>query len=94
MDSSDPRLKAIARELVWWEPAEVTLSDQDEFLSRVMARGSWKDIVLVDSIFGEEALRSALQHSRPGVIDPASWHYWNHRFGIYPVPEMPRRTFA
>jgi hypothetical protein len=90
----DPQLEKIAREVVWWEPPEVTLSDQGDFLCRVMARGSWKDVRYVEKLFGDEALREALRHSRPGVIDPASWHFWHYRLGIEPVPEAPKRIFA
>ena len=90
----DPQLEDIAREVVWWEPPEVTLSDQNDFLCRVMARGSWRNVRHVEEVFGEEALREALRHSRPGVMDPASWHFWHYRLGIEPVPEIPKRTFA
>jgi hypothetical protein len=94
MASQDLKLEAIAREIVWWEQPEVTLSDQNDFLCRVMARGFWEDLKHVEEIYGEDAFREALRHSRPGVIDIASWHYWHHRLGIKPVPEMPRRTFS
>jgi hypothetical protein len=94
MPKWDSQLEDIAREVVWWEPPEVTLSDQDEFLSHVMAKGSWDDLQLVVTRYGEDALRNALLFSKPGVIDVASWHYWHHRFGIEPVPQMPKRTFA
>lgn len=90
----DPQLENIARGVVWWEQPGVTLSDQNDFLCRVMARGFWEDIKYVESIYGEEAFREALRHCRPGVMDPASWHYWHYRLGIDPVPEAPKRTFA
>jgi hypothetical protein len=94
MSEQDSFLENIAREVVWWEPPMVTLSDQNNFLSRVMARGFWDDLQRIENIFGEDSLRSALRHSKPGVIDIASWHYWHHRLGIEPVPEMPIRTFG
>jgi hypothetical protein len=90
----DPELKRIARGVVWWEPPEVTLSDQNDFLCRVMALGTWKEAQHVGRVFGEDAFREALHHCRPGVMDPASWHYWHYRLGIEPVPEAPKRTFA
>jgi hypothetical protein len=94
MPIRDSQLEGIAREVVWWEPPDVTLSDQNEFLGNVMARGVWDAVQHVVAIYGEEAFRDALRNSKPGVIDVASWHYWHHRLGIEPVPEMPRRTFA
>jgi hypothetical protein len=90
----DPKLENIAREVVWWEPPEVTLSDQNDFLCRVMVLGTWEDVQHVEKVFGEEALRAALIHSRPGVFDPASWYYWHYRLGFEHVPELPKRTFA
>jgi uncharacterized protein (DUF2267 family) len=94
MTLSDPRLESIAREVVWWEPPEITLSDQNDFLCRVMDHGSWEDMRHIEEVFGDKALREALDHCRPGVMDPASWHYWHYRLGIETVPELPRRTFA
>ncbi len=94
MPVRDPQLENIAREVVWWEPPEVTLSDQDDFLCRVMVLGAWEDVQHVERVFGEDALREALNHSKAGVFDPASWHYWHYRLGIEPVPELPKRTLV
>jgi hypothetical protein len=89
----DFRLQQIAREVVWWELPEITLADQNFFLGRVMARGFWNDVVHVQNVYGEDALREALRHSKPGEIDIASWHYWHRRLGLEPVPELPKRRF-
>lgn len=94
MQSRGRQLEGIAREVVWWETPEVTLSDQNDFLGNVMARGVWDSVQHVVTVYGEEAFREALRKAKPGVIDVASWHYWHHRLGIEPVPEMPTRTFA
>jgi hypothetical protein len=94
MELRDPQLDVIARGVVWWEPPEVTLSDQNDFLCRVMCRGSWEDVQHVEKVYGEEALRRALGHAKPGVFDPASWHYWHYRLGFESVPELPRRPFV
>ena len=89
----EAKLERIAREVVWWEPPEVTMSDENDFLCRVMVRGAWEDVQDLEKAYGEEAFRRALQHARPGVFDPASWHYWHYRLGEDPVPELPKRTF-
>lgn len=91
MATTEPRLESIAREVVWWETPEVTLSDRDDFLCRVMARGFWGDVQHVEKVFGEDAFRRALSHCRPGVMDTGSWHHWHYRLGVEPVPEQPRR---
>lgn len=90
----DAKIERIALRVKWWEPAEETLSDQDDFLCRVMNLGSWNDIEYVDNVYGEEAFRRAIDHCRPGVMDRRSWHYWHIRLGKESIPPMPQRTFA
>jgi hypothetical protein len=89
----EAKLERIAREVVWWEPPEVTLSDENDLLCRVIVRGSWEDVQDLEKAYGEEAFLRALQHARPGVFDPASRHFWHYRLGKDPVPELPKRTF-
>ena len=93
MQVNEPQLQRIARGVVWWEPPEATIADQDNFLCRVMARGFWEDVQYTKNMYGEEAFRTALRHAKPGVFDPASWHYWHHRLGFDSVPELPVRKF-
>jgi len=71
MPSSDPEIVRIARRVKWWEPAEETLSDRDDFLCRVMNFGTWDDIVYVDQKYGENAFRRALSRCRAGVMEAA-----------------------
>ena len=94
MQVADPRLLQIARRVKWWESADKTLSEQDDFLCRIMALGLWDDMVYAEQLFGEEALRHALSSCRPGLMDPASWHYWHHRLGHQSVPPLPERKLA
>jgi len=94
MPAADTRIQRIALRVKWWEPAQETLSDPDDFLCRVMTFGTWDDVEYVDGLYGEEAFRHALGHCRPGVMDRRSWHYWHVRMGIGAIPPMPQRTFA
>jgi len=89
----EPQLQRIAREVVWWESPETTISDQDNFLNWVMVRGFWEDMQYTLRMYGVDAFRNALQRAKPGVFDPASWHYWHHRLGFESVPELPERKF-
>jgi hypothetical protein len=89
----EPQLERIAREVVWWEPPETTIADQDNFLNWVMVRGFWEDMQYTLKIYGVDAFRNALRRAKPGVFDPASWHYWHHRLGFESVPELPERKF-
>jgi hypothetical protein len=90
----DPRLELIAKRVLWWkEPAE-SLSNKSDFLCRVMALGLSEDVTYVLEIFGEQALRSALDKAPTGVFDLKSWSYWHLRFGCSEVPALPRREFV
>jgi len=91
---TDPRIERIARRVKWWEPAQETLSEQDDFLCRVMTFGTWDDLEYVDGVYGQDAFRHALDHCRPGVMDPRSWNYWHVRLGTGAIPPMPQRTFG
>lgn len=94
MDSTDPRLQQIARRVKWWEPAAETLSDQDDFLCRVMNLATWDDIEYVNQKFGDDALRAALRRCKSGVMDRRSWNYWHIRLGMDAIPAMPQRILA
>jgi hypothetical protein len=42
----------------------------------------------------DDDLREALDHARPGVIDPCSWAYWNSKLGRFPVLPLPTRRLG
>jgi hypothetical protein len=85
-------IEKLARRVCWWEDAETTLANPALFLCRAMVFGTWDDVCLAIEAYGEEALSAALQSAPPGLFDPRSWHYWHQRFGLLPVPPMPRRV--
>lgn len=89
----DANLLRIARRVVWWEPPEHVLTREDDFLCRVMARGTLEDVNYVEAAFGRDRLRRALTSAPPGVIDPRSWHYWHARLGLGPAGPLPERRF-
>lgn len=90
----DPQLEAIARRVVWWEPPELTLSDRNEFLCRVMAKASMEDVEHLEGIYGEEAFKDALRNCPAGVMDTASWHYWHHQLGLEVPVAAPKRKLV
>jgi GAF domain-containing protein len=94
LSNMDARLLRIARRVVWWEAPEQALVREDDFLCRVMARGTLEDVRYVESTFGAPRLRSALLAAAPGVLDQRSWHYWHHRLGLGAAGPMPQRRFA
>lgn len=92
MNHSDQRLNFIAKRVAWWKSPEETLADSSDFLCRVMTLGDWNDVTYVLGIFGENNFKTALQTAKPGIFDPASWHYWHWRLGLILNPELPRRV--
>lgn len=92
MDARNP-LQNIAKELLWWQTPEVSLANPRRFLAQVMALGTWQEVQAVQTAFGWNAFRDALQHAAPGVFDARSWSYWHAFFGL-PEPELPRRSLS
>ncbi len=89
----DATLLRIAKRVVWWEHPETTLGREGAFLCRVMALGTLDDVNIVESIYGVERLRRALEAAAPGILDARSWHYWHHRLGLGCPGPLPTRAF-
>jgi hypothetical protein len=88
---TDSRVRDLAAKLFWWKDPDEALADERRFLAQAMTYGNWEDMQLVRSIWGVDALRAVLRNAPPGVFDRRSWSYWHARFGIAPVPSLPRR---
>jgi hypothetical protein len=88
-----PQLEAIARRVTWWKTPVEALANTNDFLCRVMTFGLWRDVTYVAEMFGDDAMRQALNQAPAGVFDPPSWHYWHYRLGYDQVPGLPRREF-
>ncbi len=88
---ADPRIRDLASRLIWWKDPDAALADPRRFLAQAMTYGSWDEMELVRSIYGVDALHAVLSDAPPGVFDRRSWSYWHVRFGIAPVPPLPRR---
>jgi hypothetical protein len=87
-------LLIVARRLFWWKPTEEALSDRSRFIAQMMALGTWDDVQITRSIFGDDAFRQVLSSAPPGVIDERSWVYWHNYFGISPIPPLPQRSYG
>jgi hypothetical protein len=86
-------LLEVAPRIIWFEPAEAALANPVRFLTYLMTFGTIEDIKVVRRYVSLDDFREALVHAPPGIMDKRSWAYWNIRFGRYPVPAMPQRTF-
>lgn len=89
--SDQDQLKSIAKEILWWQPPEVSLANPRRFLAQLMTLGTWPEVQLVKEGFGWDAFKDALLNAPAGVFDRRSWAYWHAFFGL-PVAEMPRRS--
>lgn len=82
---------ALARRLIWFESAEVALSDPVRFLAYAFAAARAGDMAILRRYVDADSLRYALQHAPPGIIDARSWAYWHLMLDIGNVPELPKR---
>ena len=89
--ADDARMHQLAEKLFWWKGPDEALADQRRFLAQAMTLGNWEEMAFVRSVYGDDALRAVLADAPPGVFDRRSWSYWHARFGITPVPQLPRR---
>lgn len=88
-----PELRRIASRVVWWTPPEHAVARLDDFLCRVMTLGDLADANYIESTYGADRLRKALESAPAGVLDARSWHYWYHRLGLGPAGPLPARRF-
>ena len=86
-----PRLRDIARRVVWFEPAEQAIADPTRFVAYAMTYGTDDAMAVVREQLSDDELREALRRAPPGIFDARSWAYWNVKLGRYPVPPMPKR---
>ena len=88
-----PEIDALAQRMIWFESPDKALADPIRYMAYVMAHATPEDLTVVRRYLSDDDFREALDKAPPGIIDPRSWAYWNSRFGRYPPPPMPRRTF-
>ncbi len=88
-----PEIDALAQRMIWFESPDKALADPIRFMAYVMAHATPEDLTVVRRYLSEDDFREALDKAPPGIIDPRSWAYWNSKFGRYPPPPMPQRTF-
>jgi len=63
-------------------------------MAYLLTYGTPEEIAAVGRHLAPEDWRDAIEQAPPGILDERSWAYWNVMLGHYPVPPMPRRTFA
>jgi hypothetical protein len=84
-------LEEVASRLIWWKSPAEALAFPNRFLAQVMTYGTIEDLIVVERYFPRSAFREVLADPPAGVFDPRSWSYWHVRFGLKPIPELPKR---
>lgn len=88
-----PDIYNIIRYVVWWQSPEQAMESfsWSYLFCRILLRGLPADKELLIKICGEDVAREALKKAPSGEFTRESWPYWNKRFGIEPVPPLPKR---
>jgi hypothetical protein len=84
------RLDAVAARVIWWKEPSEALADPRHFLARVMAGGTFDEVLVVRAHFPPDAFHAVLDDPPPGVFDARSWAYWNLVYERQ-ASEIPRR---
>ena len=84
--------KLISR-YVWWENSDWAYNHPTVFLANLMNFGTWEDTQLARKILGDDILKTALQEAPPGYFGRRAWNYWHLKYGITPIPPLPKRKF-
>src|SRR5882757_6685888 len=87
-------LEELARQYVWWKPAEEAVLYPERIVAQVMDIGDYEDVQRVSDELGEDFLRQVLRQAEIGQFTPRSWAYWHYRLGLAEperVPPMPGR---
>lgn len=89
-----PKIRTVARRIVWFESPAQALADPIRFMAYAMASATHEDMKVLRRHVSDDDFREALDHAPPGIIDPRSWAYWNSKTGRYPAPPLPKRELG
>ncbi len=71
------QLRALARRVIWFQPASEALADQHRFLCYLMARPTPEDLAIAAKTFSRADFQAALRNAPPGIFGRRAWAYWN-----------------
>ena len=84
-------LDTLAARYVWWDTTQWAYQHADIFLSSIMNLGNFDDLQLLRREVGDAVLETVLRHAPAGYFNYRSWDYWHVKFGIEPIPPLPKR---
>lgn len=86
-----PRITELCLRYVWWKSPQEAVRHPRSLTAQIMALGTWDDTQIALEEIGEDRFRAVLNDPPPGIFHFRSWDYWHHKFGISPIPDMPKR---
>lgn len=89
-----PEITRLSKRYAWWQSPAEAIRNPSALLGRIMELGTWDDAQLALNEVGERGFREVLKNPPAGVFHDRSWHYWHLRFGISPIPPLPKRRFS
>lgn len=93
----DNLLRPLAAQLIWWQPADVSLRNPDRVIAQVLDLGTFEAGQRLREVLGDRRLAQVLQRAEAGWFSPRSWNYWQQKLGLArsgAVPPLPRRHFG
>lgn len=91
---TNSQLDLLARRYIWWETPEWAYAHPTIFLANLMNIGTWHDIQFARHLLGDAVFKQALLEAPPGYFSYRAWDYWHLKFGITPIPPLPKRDFS
>ena len=90
-------LALLAHKYIWWKSVDDALEQPDRIIAQVMNIGDFDDMLRIEALAGEEAMRTVLRQAEIGQFTPRSWSYWHYRLdmaAIDKVPALPARRLG
>lgn len=73
----DEELRRVIRRVIWFEPPEQAIQNEDRLLTYFMQYCLDSDLPIMQRYFSPRQFRHALNHRPPGILDARSVAYWD-----------------
>lgn len=91
-------LRPLAAQLIWWQPADVSLRNADRVIAQVLELGTFEAGQRLREVLGDRRLAQVLQRAEAGWFSLRSWNFWQQKLGLVArsgaIPPLPRRHFG
>ena len=68
-------LRPLAAQLIWWQPADISLRNPDRVIAQVLDLGTFEAGQRLRQVLGDRRLAQVLQRAEAGWFSPRSWNY-------------------